>query len=102
MGRLHNKMGYNSTGSSLAQLSTTKKLLCAALCANHFPTCNIAVFNESAIYQCSLFSELLMAEKLMISSNAFVYDFQLSKFQGTKNTEDQHRSLYASHIFLLN
>ena len=93
-------MDYNSTGSSLARLNITKELLCAAQCANHFPTCNIAVFNGSAIYQCSLFSELLLAEKLIMSSNAVVYDFQLSKFQGTKQTEDQHRSLYVSHIFI--
>lgn len=98
IGRIHNQMGYNATGSSLAELITTKELLCAAQCANHFPTCNIAVFNGSAIYQCSLFSELLMPQKLMISSTAVVYDFQLSKFPGTKYTGDQHRSLYTSLI----
>jgi hypothetical protein len=98
MGRIYNQMDYNSTGSLLAQLHITKKLLCAAQCANNFPTCNIAVFNGLAIMsQCSLFSELLIANKLIVSSNVVVYDFHQSKFQGMRHTKDRHQSLYRSH-----
>ncbi len=76
IGDQYQQMSYTPIGSTLAQFSIKSKLLCAAQCTRLFPTCNIAVFDNSINPQCSLYTEELTPANLVSSANAIVVDLR--------------------------
>ena len=81
-GHVYLHMNYSTNSSPLAQLVVTKKLLCAAQCANAFLSCNTAVFIDGSTPQCLLYNEPLIRANLVSSMQAVVYDFQEEKLTG--------------------